>query len=77
VDGIEVSPSRALEAFWRWEHVCARSTRDILSDSGNCTCLFGSENGQIQRLSVPLIELWLLLVCFAALAIANQLPVEL
>jgi hypothetical protein len=33
VDGIEVSPSRALEAFWRWEHVCARSTRDISSDS--------------------------------------------
>jgi len=49
VDGIEVSPSRALEAFWRWEHVCARSTRDILSDSENCTLFVRKRKWAIAR----------------------------
>jgi hypothetical protein len=31
VDGIDVRPSLAFEAFWRWEQVCARSTRDIVA----------------------------------------------
>lgn len=30
VSGIEVRPKRAREAFWRWEQVLARWTRDIL-----------------------------------------------
>jgi hypothetical protein len=29
--GIDVSPSRALEAFCMWEQTCARLTRDILA----------------------------------------------
>ena len=29
--GMEVRPRRAREAFWRWEQVFARWTRDILS----------------------------------------------
>lgn len=29
VEGIEVRPRRALEAFWRWEQAWARFTRDI------------------------------------------------
>jgi hypothetical protein len=28
--GIDVRPRRALEAFCRWEHTCARLTRDML-----------------------------------------------
>jgi hypothetical protein len=30
VDGTEVSPRRALEAFWRCEHTFERMTRDIV-----------------------------------------------
>lgn len=29
VEGIEVRPRRALDAFWRCEQTCARFTRDI------------------------------------------------
>jgi hypothetical protein len=36
VSGIEVRPSRAREAFWRWEQVLARWTRDILAKGGLC-----------------------------------------
>ena len=31
VSGIEVRPKRAREAFWRWEQVLARWTRDIFA----------------------------------------------
>ena len=30
--GIEVRPRRALDAFWRCEHTCARLTRDMVTD---------------------------------------------
>lgn len=30
VEGMEVRPSRAFEAFWRWEQTFARWTSDIL-----------------------------------------------
>jgi hypothetical protein len=30
VEGTDVRPSRALEAFWRWEQTWARFTSDIL-----------------------------------------------
>lgn len=73
MDGIEVSPSRALEAFWRWEHVCARSTRDILSDSGIVSVRSEAKMGKCKACRCR----WLSCGCFAALAIANQLPVEL
>jgi hypothetical protein len=32
VEGTEVRPSRALEAFWRWEQTFARCTRDMVRD---------------------------------------------
>jgi hypothetical protein len=37
VDGTEVSPRRALEAFCRCEHTLERVTRDI------CSLLFGED----------------------------------
>lgn len=37
VEGIEVSPRRAADAFWRWEQAWERSTRDIFG--GDCLCL--------------------------------------
>ena len=40
VQGMEVRPRRALEAFWRWEQQWARLTRDILAEGG-----FGVEVG--------------------------------
>lgn len=30
VEGREVRPRRALEAFWRWEQAWARRTRDMV-----------------------------------------------
>jgi len=30
VEGMDVRPRRALEAFWRCEHTCERLTRDML-----------------------------------------------
>ena len=30
--GTDVRPRRALPAFWRWEHTCARVTRDMATD---------------------------------------------
>jgi len=44
VEGMDVRPSRALEAFWRCEQTCARFTRDIVfvcferSWTGGCLC---------------------------------------
>ncbi len=32
VEGTEVRPSRALEAFWRCEQTFARCTRDMVGD---------------------------------------------
>ena len=32
MDGTEVRPRRALEAFWRWEQTWARFTRDMVRD---------------------------------------------
>lgn len=31
LDGTEVRPSRAREAFWRWEQTWERLTRDIVA----------------------------------------------
>lgn len=32
VEGMEVRPRRALEAFWRWEQTFERWTRDMVMD---------------------------------------------
>ena len=34
VQGMEVRPRRAREAFWRWEQASARWTRDMLGFGG-------------------------------------------
>ena len=34
VEGMEVRPRRALEAFWRWEQTFARWTRDMVGELG-------------------------------------------
>lgn len=40
VEVIDVKPSLALEAFWRWEQVLARSTRDIVAWRNVDECLY-------------------------------------
>ena len=35
MEGTEVRPRRALEAFDKWEHTCERLTRDILRRGGS------------------------------------------
>jgi len=35
VEGREVRPRRALEAFWRWEQTLARLTRDMVCGDGS------------------------------------------
>lgn len=34
VEGMEVRPSRAFEAFWRWEQTWERETRDMVRTDG-------------------------------------------
>lgn len=44
--GTEVRPRRALPAFWRWEHTCARVTRDMVAvDYGVCREVFMRPGG--------------------------------
>lgn len=41
VDGTDVRPSRALEAFWRCEQTCERLTRDMVGLGGSMVVVCG------------------------------------
>ena len=51
MQGMEVRPRRAREAFWRWEQAWARRTRDMMGEAGEvdgfCGGWFGWVGGEV------------------------------